>query len=91
MDWQTAFSWLGAACFTFGLVMWGEKARLSRRIRELEDDGWASQVMTWTDYCALPRPLTGCPYWEAGGTGPDRKVIVWTRVFIGRPDMKDVA
>lgn len=90
MEWQTPFLILGAQCFAFGIVMWAESARLRRRIREIEEDGWASQVMTWSEYVALPMPLRGCPYWETGGEGPGRKVIVWTQVFIGRPDMKDV-
>lgn len=64
--------------------------RAEGRIRELEDDGWSSQLMTWREYCDLPQLLHGSPCWETGGEGPDRLVIVWTRTFIGRPDMKDV-
>lgn len=90
MDWQTVVSILGAIGTCFGLVMFSSLGDAHRRIRELEDNGWCSQLMTWSEFVKLPMHYQGCPRWDMGGEGPDRLVVVWSRVLIGSPDMKDI-
>jgi hypothetical protein len=92
MEWQTAFAILGSLCALAACIVGSHIADLRHRIALLENDGWSSQIMTWRQFVALPANsiFRGCPYWELGGEGPDRNIVVWTRTFIGRPDMKDL-
>jgi len=88
---ETAISIGGALSVTFGWILFDHVFQLRRRVSALEDDGWSSQIMTWSEFTALAgTPLRGVPYWELGGEGPDRKVMVWTHVMIGRPSLDDV-
>lgn len=72
MDWQTVVSILSAIGTCFGLVMFSSLGDAHRRIRELEDNGWCSQLMTWSEFVKLPMHYQGCP----GGTWAAKVRIV---------------
>lgn len=81
------FLMLSVACLWGSYVV--DRRRLGRLDRLVRENLWASHVMTWSEYVTLPHEFAGCPHYEVGGTGPDRRVVVFIRVFAGLPDPVD--
>lgn len=76
--------WILSLMLVAIVSLWLEVRSLRKRVRE---NLWAGQLMTWSEYLELPGALLGVPYVEVGdATGPDRKVMVYTRVFDHRPE-----
>lgn len=82
-----AFLLLSVACLW--VVHLRSRRRLAKLDRLVRENLWASHVMTWAEYVELPHEFDGCPHYEVGGTGPDRRVVVFIRVFAGLPDPVD--
>lgn len=87
IDINPAFLWASVGCAWIVLILQGRRlAYLDKLVRERL---WAAHVMTWAEYVGLPLELHGCPYYEIGGSGPDRRVVVFIRVMAGLPDPVD--